>query len=151
MVWWTKLNFLGLLPKSGNDRWDCEICNYTSLTTVKFVHFCLSICTVFEWVGHKIFDRCYVGCIVTKVCGSPRNLTCVWWWNLGTRLALSKGFLQAAATATMHCQPEWCTHPPPPVPSFLLGPIFKTDCTNWYYAAKIWRRQKASLVVKRLI
>ena len=31
--------------------------------------------------------------------------------------ALTKAFLQPAATATMHCQAEWCTHPPPP---FLL-------------------------------
>ena len=30
-------------------------------------------------------------------------------------------FLQAAATATMHCQAERWTHPPPPVPSFLLA------------------------------
>ena len=26
----------------------------------------------------------------------------------------------AAATAAMHCQPKQCTHPPPPVPPFLL-------------------------------
>ena len=32
-----------------------------------------------------------------------------------------KGFLQAATTAAMHCQPEKCTHPPPPVPPFLLA------------------------------
>ena len=35
--------------------------------------------------------------------------------------ALTKAFLQAAATAAMHCQPERCTHPPPPVPLFLLA------------------------------
>ena len=35
--------------------------------------------------------------------------------------ALTKAFLQAAATAAMHCQPERCTHPPPPVPPFLLA------------------------------
>ena len=29
--------------------------------------------------------------------------------------------LQAAATATMHCQPEWCTHPPPPGPAIHLA------------------------------
>ena len=28
MVWWTKLNFLGLSPKSSKDQWDCEISNY---------------------------------------------------------------------------------------------------------------------------
>ena len=27
--------------------------------------------------------------------------------------ALTKAFLQAAAAAAIHCQPEWCTHPPP--------------------------------------
>ena len=34
---------------------------------------------------------------------------------------LTKAFLQAAATAAMHCQPERFTHPPPPVPPFLLA------------------------------
>ena len=34
--------------------------------------------------------------------------------------ALTKAFLQAAAMAAMHCQPELCTHPPPPVPPILL-------------------------------
>ena len=37
------------------------------------------------------------------------------------RPALTKAFQQAAATAAMHCQPERCTHPPPPVPPFLLA------------------------------
>ena len=33
----------------------------------------------------------------------------------------TKAFLQAAATTTtMHCQAEQETHPPPPVPHFLL-------------------------------
>ena len=32
-----------------------------------------------------------------------------------------KASLQAAATAAMHSQPERCTHPPPPVPAFLLA------------------------------
>jgi len=27
MVWWTKSNFLGLLPECGKDRWDCNIVN----------------------------------------------------------------------------------------------------------------------------
>ena len=35
--------------------------------------------------------------------------------------ALTKAFLQAAATAAMHCQAERWTHPPPPVPTFLLA------------------------------
>ena len=26
--WWMKSNFLGFLPKSGKDQWDCEISNY---------------------------------------------------------------------------------------------------------------------------
>ena len=34
--------------------------------------------------------------------------------------AFTKACLKAAATATMHCQPEWCNHPPPLVPPFLL-------------------------------
>ena len=34
--------------------------------------------------------------------------------------AFTKACLKAAATAVMHCQPEWCTHPPPPIPPFLL-------------------------------
>ena len=25
MVWWAKLNFLGLFPRSGEDQWDCKI------------------------------------------------------------------------------------------------------------------------------
>ena len=33
----------------------------------------------------------------------------------------TKAFLQAAATAIMRCQAERWTHPPPPVPSFLLA------------------------------
>ena len=51
--------------------------------------------------------------------------------------ALTKDFLQAAATAAMHCQPEQWTHPPLPVPSFLLAQnlsskrIAPTDCANW--------------------
>ena len=36
-------------------------------------------------------------------------------------LALTRAFLQPAATATMYCHPEVCTHPPPPVPHFLLA------------------------------
>ena len=35
--------------------------------------------------------------------------------------ALTRAFLQPAATAAMHCHPEGCTHPPPPVPPFLLA------------------------------
>ena len=35
--------------------------------------------------------------------------------------ALTRAFLQAAATATIHFQPEQYTHPPPPVPPFLLA------------------------------
>ena len=27
-VWWTQSNFLGLLPKSSKEQWDCEISNY---------------------------------------------------------------------------------------------------------------------------
>ena len=34
--------------------------------------------------------------------------------------ALTKAFQQPATTAAMHCQPEWCIHPLPPVPPFLL-------------------------------
>ena len=34
--------------------------------------------------------------------------------------SLTKAFLQAAATTTMHCQTERWTHPPPPIPPFLL-------------------------------
>ena len=33
----------------------------------------------------------------------------------------TKASLQAAATATVHCQAEQWTHPPPPVPPFLLA------------------------------
>ena len=39
----------------------------------------------------------------------------------GPPAALTGAFLQAAATAAMHCQPERCTHPRPPVPPFLLA------------------------------
>jgi len=27
-VWWTKSNFLGLLPECSKDQWDCDIVNY---------------------------------------------------------------------------------------------------------------------------
>ena len=36
-------------------------------------------------------------------------------------LALTRAFLQPAATATMHCHPPGDTHPPPLVPPFLLA------------------------------
>ena len=74
MVWWTKSNFLGLLPKSGKDQWDCEISNYyvhTSLTTVKFVHLNSSILTFFERVVCKMFWT-LLGYTVTKVYASRR-------------------------------------------------------------------------------
>ena len=32
---------------------------------------------------------------------------------------LTRAFLQPAATAAMHCHPQGCTHPPPPLPPFL--------------------------------
>ena len=91
MVWWTESNFLGLLPKTGNDQWDCEIGNYY-VPSIKFVHLHLSIRTFFEWVGRKIFWS-LLGYIVAKACASPRKLT--WFtrqfllirgWSLGTRL-----------------------------------------------------------------
>ena len=34
--------------------------------------------------------------------------------------ALTRAFLQPAATATMHCDPEGCTHPLSHAPPFLL-------------------------------
>ena len=37
------------------------------------------------------------------------------------RPSLTKAFLQAAATATMHCQAERWTYPPPLIPPFLLA------------------------------
>ena len=36
-------------------------------------------------------------------------------------LSLTKAFLHAAASATMHCQAERWTYPPPPFPPFLLA------------------------------
>ena len=65
-VWWTKLNFLSLLPKSGRHQWDCKISNYyfsTFSATVKFVHVHSSI-HAFERVVHR-------GYIVAKACASP--------------------------------------------------------------------------------
>ena len=42
LVWWTKLNFVGVFPKSGKDQWDCKIGNYyvalSGLTTVMSIH-----------------------------------------------------------------------------------------------------------------
>ena len=55
-VWWAKSNFLGLLPKWGNDQWDCEIGNYyvALLTTVKFVY-CSRIHAFGAWTSIHIW------------------------------------------------------------------------------------------------
>ena len=52
------------------------------------------------------------GAFSTPVCDESKQMA---------HLALTKAFLQAAGTAAMHCQPEQCTHPPPPVPPFLVA------------------------------
>ena len=41
-------------------------------------------------------------------------------------LALTKAFLQPAAIAAMHYHPEGNTHPPPPVPPFLVAQNLST-------------------------
>ena len=91
----SKLTFLGLLLKTGNDQWDREIGDYyvaLSFRTVKFVHLHSSIRTFFERIDHKMFLT-LLGYIVAKVCTSPRNWT--WFtrpfllmrrWGLGMRL-----------------------------------------------------------------
>ena len=53
-----------------------------------------------------------------------------------------------------HTQSGRVVDPPPspcPTLSASAEPIFKTDCANWLHAAKIWRHQKASSVVKGLM
>ena len=71
------------------------IMTYTFLTTVKFVHFHLSINTFLSRFGHRMFWS-LLGYIVAKVCASPRNST--WFtrpfllargWGLGTRLLVT--------------------------------------------------------------
>ena len=52
--------------------------------------------------------------------------------------SLTKAFLQAAATATMHCQAERWTYPPLPVPPFLLAPIFKMVISNRWTGLLDW-------------
>ena len=51
LVLWTRLNFMGLFPKSGKDQWDYKIgwLLHSSPATVKFVHLHLSIRTI--WAG----------------------------------------------------------------------------------------------------
>ena len=49
MVWWTeswsgKWNFLGPLPKSGNDQWDFETSNYYVAPSFEYPFFFLSSC-----------------------------------------------------------------------------------------------------------
>ena len=95
-VWWTKSNFLGLLPKSGKDQWDCEISNYYVALpySSKICHLHLSIRPFFERVVRKMFWT-LLGYNVAKAWASPRNST--WFtrlfllvrgWGLGTRLVL---------------------------------------------------------------
>ena len=104
-VWWTKLNFLGLFPKTVEDHWDCEIANYyvalpynIQIYSSPFEYPCFfdrvfqSIRAFFERVFRKIF-RTLLGYTVTKAPANPRNST--WFtrpfllvrgWGLGTRL-----------------------------------------------------------------
>ena len=62
----------------------------------------------------NIFSRCSGKCMVKgmPVCARMQQMAYP---------TLTRAFLQADPTATMHCHPEWCTHPPPPVPPFLLA------------------------------
>ena len=41
-------------------------------------------------------------------------------WQTNGPPCIDCAFLQEAVTVTMHCQPERCPYPPPPVPPFLL-------------------------------
>ena len=54
-AWWTKSNFLSLIPKSGKDQWDSEISNTTFI----------------EWV----FSKTLLGYTVSKAYATPRNST----------------------------------------------------------------------------
>ena len=60
--------------------------------------------------------------------------------------AMTKAFLLAVATAAMHCQPEQCTHAPPPGSPVLLAQNLsskwiapadnmqpKTDDAKWHH------------------
>ena len=114
-VWWTKSDFLGLLPKSGKDQWDCEIGNYYVGLPLHFLSLYLSICTFFEQVWHQIFWK-LLGDTVAKMCASRRNLT--WFtrsfplvrgWGLGMRLwhLTQRGELEMskdmASNKFLHC------------------------------------------------
>ena len=46
----------------------------------------------------------------------------------------AKAFLQAAATATMHCQAERWTHPPLPVPPFLLAQNLSSKGIRFFHS-----------------
>ena len=73
IVWWTKSNFLGLLPKCGKDlrEWDQYIAPpYNS----KICHLHSNIHSFFEQVVRKTFWT-LLGYNVTKACTRPRNST----------------------------------------------------------------------------
>ena len=61
-------------------------------------------------------------------------------------------FLQPAATATMHCHPEGCTHPPLSIPPFLLVQNLssKLIALTDNMQPKVRQHQEASSVVKGL-
>ena len=48
--WWTKSNFLGLVPKCGKDQWDCEI----NVTLSLQFSFLLGYHELFEWFCCKM-------------------------------------------------------------------------------------------------
>ena len=114
-VWWTKSNFLGLLPKTVEDQWDCEISNYyvalpnniQIYSSMCFFLIGLSEYPCFSWrVFRKVFWM-MLGYTVAKGPARPRNST---WFTrpfllvrgcgLGSRLAQNLHFSKIYLLAT---------------------------------------------------
>ena len=74
-VWWSRSNFLGLLPKSGKDQWDCKISNYYVALPLQISSSPFKYPYLF-WVGwpQNVLIVARLHCR-KSVCNSPRNLT----------------------------------------------------------------------------
>ena len=97
--WWTKSNFVGLLPKSVKLRTN-EMARLVIITK----HFPYNFLSLLKYISHTFFEQVWrkmfwtlLGDTIAKVCASHRNLT--WFtrpfllirgWGLGTRLWCSE-------------------------------------------------------------
>ena len=85
-IWWTKSNFLGLLSKSGNDQWDCEISNYyVALPSNSTSPFKYSYLFCRGWLQNVLIVA-RLHC--RKGYASPRNLT---WFTVSPHQRVGSG------------------------------------------------------------